>query len=188
MSSPLPEHFKKTKVSNNIECAYRGVDKHAKIEEVQQWWEELEGIYQASAQAIVGMGEGVRDSLQYQAVVDRVVDQKELNIAVSGLMADLTRFSKDLQVIHKLHEGRKGLIVSDDEHADSLGIYDAYMNFNIQYQSIVLPTYAIITEHLAAALEVLNKEVSEQEAANLTNVNVVSDIEPVVKTEESTPA
>ncbi len=133
-----------------------------RFETPEQKWEDLEGIFQASAEGIIEVGNQVNAALAQPLIKDYLTDAAEVKIAVEGLTRDLHNFTEALVKIHDKHKGKTGVFVSQDDNALSLSIFQDYILFNEQFKSVTLPTVLTIMDHIGTAC---NRIMAEHKAA-----------------------
>ena len=154
-----------------VDAAY-GNKPQARFEAPEQKWEDLEAIYQSSAQGIVQIGQQVNAAISQPYVKELLEDPKEVNIAISGLTRDLNNFTDALLKIHNKHAGKTGVISDSKDFALSLSLFQEYVMFNEQFKSVTLPTVLTIMDHIGAAcnriMELHNKQKEAEGTAEAT--------------------
>lgn len=146
----------------------------------EQKWEELEDIFQASANAIVTTGRDVNNALALPGVSLNIENKEDITIAVQGLSKDLNVFAGELATIHQKHEGKTGPIRSQHDVINSMSIFDEYVAFNTKFQSVILPTVLTIMDSVGRACDKVVSELAEPattetvENVDLTTANATT--------------
>lgn len=113
-----------------------------------QSWSMLEDIYKACANSVVSTLQET-SSILNSVEVNKYPDIKaELEVLATGLSKDCEEFSKQLQAIHALHSGKKGLITTPDDVSLNLDVYESYVAFNSQFVGVTTNTVVSISEKL----------------------------------------
>ncbi len=140
-------------------------------EEVKQRWEEIEGIYQASAEGIVDVGVQINNCVD---LIRRVPcsNQQEVIDTVNGVKRDLESFTTQLIDLHKLHEGKTGIINDPDELALCIQIYNQYIAFSDRFKSVIFPIVLTITEAYSESQAIQQQQQNDD---GITDVEIISE-------------
>jgi hypothetical protein len=144
-----------------------------------QTWSSLNDIYMAIAQSIVETGEQVNQCIAMIRSAG-IENNKELSISVNGLTRDITAYTETLLQINAQHSKYSGDVKNGDELALCLSLYEDYLALHNRMRANTLPVILTVTEHLSAAQSVIEQAKKDE----LTDPNVVSDIEVKVKTND----
>lgn len=141
-------------------------------DEVKQRWEEIEDIYQASAHGIVDIGVQINNCLNLirQAPCS---NHKEVIDSINGVKRDLENFTDQLIDLHKLHEGKTGIINDPDDLALCIQIYNQYVAFNDRFKAVVFPIVITITEAYSESQAILQQQ--NQQDDGITDVEIISE-------------
>lgn len=137
--------------------------------QVQQSWEEVDGLFQTIAEGIVNIGQEVNSSIRLMRSLG-VHSNAEVAITVKGLTSDIESFAADLAKIKSRHEGFKGQIKDGEELALCLSVFNDYMVLNDRFRAVVFPAMLTVTEHLTLAMAQASKNQD-----TLTDPTVISD-------------
>jgi hypothetical protein len=165
--------FNKSPVASAVQCAYRNTTPGINAPNAQKW-DDLEETYQAMAHGIVTIGESVNAVLHQPDIKDELEARLDLKIAVSGLFNDLHTFTNMLVKIRHNHLGKKGFIQNDNELVAALEIFDHYTQFNIQFKSVTLPTFATIMDTIQEVIQQV--AISRQHAAAVQAQPVIQPV------------
>lgn len=142
----MTEVFKKNKLAESVESAISPETPLSSIltEEDKQTWEDIEEIYQTSAEGLVSIGKNVDEVVSSVEIPTTEEDTRKLTVLIKGLNRDLVSFANEMVEIHKLHENKKGPIIEDD-FIESIDVYEKYVDLNVRISSIMGPTLVNIT-------------------------------------------
>lgn len=164
--------IKPTNAAVAIHKALGVPEKH--FEAPEQKWEDIENIFQASANAIVTTGRDINSALALPGVALNIENKEELTIAINGLTRDLETFAGELADIHAKHAGRTGPIREQHDIINSLSIFDEYVAFNTKFQSVILPTVLVVMDGIGRACQKISDEMPlPAEDAAQENMNAV---------------
>jgi hypothetical protein len=136
--------------------------------QVQQSWEEVDGLFQTVAEGLVNIGHEVNSSIKLMRSLG-MNSNAEVAITVRGLTSDIESFATDLGKIKSRHEGFKGQIKDGEELALCLSVFNDYMVLNDRFRAVVFPAMLTVTEHLTDAMTQAKKK------DELTDPTVISD-------------
>jgi hypothetical protein len=159
-----------------------------RFEAPEQTWEELEEIYKHSAVTIVQTGQSVNDLITLPGVQQQLERPAELRIAVDGMRKDLERFTAALLKIHAQHEGKTGVITDRDDYILSINVFEQYMEWNTNYQSLITPAMFEITLQLEQAYQSLSKLVTETQTPESEPVSETVEVAAETQTPDATEA
>jgi hypothetical protein len=144
--------------------------------EVKQRWEDLEVIYQANADSLFDIALQIRNCTD---LIRRVPcsNQQEVIQTINGVVRDLDIFTNQLVDLHKLHEGKTGIINDPDELALCISIFNQYSGFNDRFRAVIFPVVITITEAYSEAEAI----VKQNEASD---VDVITDLEIISETKK----
>ena len=167
--------FKEKKTSVLIDNLFNKADIPVP-EEVKQRWEDLEAIYQANADSLIDIAIQIRNCTD---LIRRVPcsNQKEVIETINGVVRDLDTFTNQLVDLHKLHEGKTGIINDPDELALCISIFNQYSGFSDRFRAVVFPVVITVTEAYSEAEEL----VKQSEA---TDTSVITDLEIISETKK----
>lgn len=141
-------------------------------EEVKQRWEEIEEIYQASAHGIVNVGIQINNCINLIRQVP-CSNQNEVIESVNGVTRDLESFTNQLVDLHKLHEGKTGIINDPDDLALCIQIYNQYVAFNDRFKVVIFPIVITITEAYSESQAILQQQ--NQKDDGITDVEIITE-------------
>lgn len=146
-------------------------------DEVKQRWEDLEVIYQANADSLFDIALQIRNCTD---LIRRVPcsNQKEVTDTINGVVRDLDVFTNQLVDLHKLHEGKTGIINDPDELALCISIFNQYSGFNDRFRAVIFPVVITITEAYSEAEE-LAKQIDASDVNVITDVEIISETKKV---------
>jgi hypothetical protein len=115
-------------------------------------WNDLDELYArlvplCTFPARLGTLLGDRD------VVAALPDVKAVTERAKIFAADLDVYARRLMGIHARHRGRTGPITNADENLVSIQIFEAYVQWEASYQSVIMPNLLFIQEQFAAVVE-----------------------------------
>lgn len=149
-----------------------------KNEESNQSWDDLEGIYKSCTEALIVANNSVVELFKIPGVMQNIENRQETKISILGLDKDIKFFSNELKEIHKVHEGKTGLIKDEDELGTCLEIFEKYHSFQTTYQSVIIPTVITLSEEVGKAAQTMNEKIrQEQELLDAQNPNVITELE-----------
>ena len=130
----------------------------------EQYWEELEDIYQQSATTIVETGRSVNQLISVPGIQDQITNPAEVKIAIAGLQRDLELFATSLLRIQAKHIGKTGPIATSDDYVTSVNIFEEYLEWNTNFQSLITPTVFELMTQLETAYQKLSEIIKDAEA------------------------
>lgn len=110
-------------------------------------------------------------------LMDRVDNRSSLLKKIHQMMTDLTRINNMAMAEYKKHEGRTG--DWGDDWIEAVPIMETYNSLLFEYQSLVAPVAASVTEIITRAEIKWQQDIQAAEAAASaqdTSVNVVSEV------------
>lgn len=119
-------------------------------------WGELDGIYVACAQSLVGTLQHVTELVSHPDVVANLAHIGETEVLVKGIKRDIHTFTSDLVKIKARHEGKRGEIRSDEDLLLSIGIHQDYSMFNEMFRTTITPNILTLTDQIANAINSLS--------------------------------
>lgn len=150
------------------------LDKAGIVGDIQQKWDEIDGIYTEIAQGIYQIGVEVNGAIR---LINSLGIHKDVELATSvrGMTRDIEEFSQGLLKIKGRHEGMSGRVKDSEELALLLSVFEDYTALNNRFRAVVFPVMLTVTERLAQAQSMTGAE--EQKMKNLQDPNVVSDVQ-----------
>lgn len=137
------------------------------VDDVKQSWEDLNGFYEKCANAIIAVGNSVNSALSYPGILENVNNAPELKVSVNTLKNDLETFTEELINIKAQHEDKTGIIENENELAESISIFEDYVNFGLKFQTVTTPILVNIIEKVTNSVETMKqKETPENTEAN----------------------
>jgi len=112
----------------------------------RQTWEELEDLYQTTAQNMLATMASVEAVISTPNIIDYVKDKDTYNAAIRTLTNDFNALGDKLVSIHNKHEGKTGPVATEFELSQCFGIYGEYSVFFEQFKGLTLPTIMSITD------------------------------------------
>lgn len=143
---------------------------------ITQNWKQIDEIYEAVATGIVSVASEVNQAIRAINLLG-IQSNAELATNVRALTRDLETYSHDMVVIKSRHEGRSGTVKDGEELALCLSIFEDYVALNDRFRANVFPIVITVTEFLAEAVANNKDKVQEVMVNDLTNPNIVSDVE-----------
>lgn len=141
-------------------------------------WENLNGLLGAIASQFAAYGQ-ILELVRIPELLEEVENKAELNERLQNLAKDIAYCNDMIKEIVSQHNHKSGT-VEEDDYALYLLIGQQYFNLQAKVEELVVPEAISILRILDQA-EIKLKERFKQE--NLTNPEVVSDVEFVEKTE-----
>lgn len=138
----------------------------------RQKWEDLEDLFNDIGGGIIRIGQEINEAL---AIVNPNIHhleaggREELTVTVNGLNSDLKSFASDLAKIHKMHQGRTGIVEADD-YALCLEVFNSYVILQDRFKSLTFNPVVTITEKMISVRGKLEQE-------QLADPKVISDVE-----------
>ena len=129
---------------------------YAAKHDTRGYWGELDGIYVACAQSLVGTLQHVTELVSHPDVVNNLEHIGETEVLVKGIKRDIHTFTSDLVKIKARHEGKKGEIRSDEDLLLSIGIHQDYSMFNEMFRTTITPNILTLTDQIANAINGLS--------------------------------
>jgi hypothetical protein len=123
----------------------------------KQTWEDVDSIYESIAEGIYTNMVNVRDSVQVIQAANTANDNKELLLTVKSVTHDLTTLSNELVQIKSRHEGKVGVIESDEDNSICLSVFSDYATLNDRMRAVIFPALLTLTEFTAEAAEAYRK-------------------------------
>ena len=151
--------------------------------EIKQNWQQIDEIYESIATGIVSVASEVNQAIRAINLLG-VDSNAELAINVRSLTRDLETYSHDMVAIKERHKDFSGPVKDGEELALCLSVFEDYVALNDRFRANVFPVVITVTEFLAEAVSNNKEKVKETMASDLTNPNVVSDIEVKEKVNE----
>ena len=97
---------------------------------------------------------------------------------INGVVRDLDVFTNQLVDLHKLHEGKTGIINDPDELALCISIFNQYSGFSDRFRSVIFPVVITITEAYSESQE-LAKPSEASDISVITDVEIISETKKV---------
>lgn len=176
--------IKKKRTAAQVERAM-GQGNQSRFETPEQKWEELDEIYRLSANTLVETGQSVNQLLGVPGIQEHLEHPKETQIAITGMKNDMENFTAALLRIHALHQGKIGAVSSTEDYVLSLQVFEAYSEWNTNFQSLITPSVFEIISQLQYAYQKMaemlqtNTESSEEAQTSTTPVEVSGE-SPIV--------
>lgn len=142
-----------------------------KLKENTSIWDDLEGIYIASREALLTANSSIAEAYKQPGITDNVPNKKDVIVALRGLDNDLKLFFKDLEEIHSKHKGKTGTTTDELGTVHAIQIFELYTAFDQRYHSSISPTIIFLAEQAGAALQIM------VDANKAIDPNVITDIE-----------
>jgi hypothetical protein len=134
-------------------------------------WSDLEDMYTTSANMLVSANSEMANLYKLPGVVDNVPDKTGTVDHLRGLSRDLKFFSEELVKIHDTHKDNSGIADTPEMTMFAIKTFEHYMNWQNQYQSVIMPTVEFLASQAGFATEALAKTIAE------TDPNVITDVE-----------
>lgn len=157
----------------------------ARFEAPDQYWSDIDKIYEAAAISITESAQSVKEALGRINVGGYADHPQELVIAINGFNRDIQEYATKLLTIREKHHGKSG-IINDEDYRLSLSVADEYMCFSADYQASVLPAIIVIMEQITSAYNNMVKNQPNADKIKET-LNAIDDgrIEPPLVIDES---
>ena len=143
---------------------------------VNKCWDELNEMYVQMTQ-LLGQHSALAVFGSNVELVAMVADKETLSTNFGILANDLTTMNSELTQIHNQHANMTGGAIDPNVLMQTISIFEQYNLFMERHDAVVMPTVYHIIEQLDRAERKLI-EVGKI-ADDLTNVNVISDVEYV---------
>lgn len=144
--------IKKKRTTAQVERAM-GQGNQSRFETPEQKWEELNEIYQLSANTLLETGTSVNQLLGVPGIQEHLEHPKETEIAITGMKNDMENFTSALLRIRERHSGKTGPITSTEDYVLSLQVFEAYAEWNTNFQSLITPSVFEIVAQLQYAYQ-----------------------------------
>lgn len=158
----------------------QAVEELSKFYEVNTSWDDLNELYQKSAEQLAGSFDQLIQLYKTPGLLNFLEQEeyKETKIMFNGIMKDFEQLSEVLKAIHDRHKDYTGGAKTAEDFAFSIEIFEAYNNYTVRYDALITPIFNTIVERAGTALAKIDQAVrDEQERANAQDVNVVTDVE-----------
>lgn len=133
-------------------------------------WDDLKGMYETSAEAMVIANEQLLKLFKIPGILNFIPNAKDTGVMLRGLDKDLKFFSEELSDIYKTHSHRSGKADDGSAMAAVFTTFERYMNWKSRYDATVMPTVIILAEQGGLAVQALT------DALNKADVNTVTDV------------
>lgn len=130
-----------------------------------QTWEELEHIYQTSAEGLYSIISGITSLVEAGTTLDKEDTDKTIGFVVAAVSSDSNKFSKDLVKIHNQHKDKTGIVDDDGEYALYLGLFQAYVEINTVMRNVTLEPMMVISEFVENLVIKKNAELAAEKNA-----------------------
>jgi hypothetical protein len=145
-----------------------------------QTWEELDYIYQSSAEFLYTIMANITAIVETASAIDKVKTDETIGFVVKSISLDSNKFSKDLIAIKERHQEYKGKVGDDNEYMLYLGLFQDYVNVNTVMRSVTLEPMMIVADFLETLGTEKSIEAAKQKEA--ADAAKVVDGEVVVET------
>jgi hypothetical protein len=149
-------------------------------------WDDLKGIYQSCIEGIQEIERNTVKLYQTPHLTDFLEDRVQTAITLRGLQRDLNTFTAEVNAIYKNHSERSGGVTDENDLVATFRIFELYNTFNSRFGAVTLPAVVFLNEQAEKAAKAIDVFVKAQEAQDLTNPNVVSDVVAKEYTAEQT--
>ena len=143
-----------------------------------QKWESLNDLLGVIASQFAAYGQ-ILELVRIPELLEEVENKTELNERLQNLSKDIAYCNDMIKEIVSQHSHRTGLVAEDDYNLYLL-IGQQYFNLQAKIEELVVPEAISILTMLNVAEEKLKERIKQE---NLTNPEVVSDVEFVEKAE-----
>jgi len=134
-------------------------------------WSDLQDLYLTSATMLVEANSQMTNLYKLPGVVDNVPNKQGTVDHLHGLARDIKFFSEELVKIHSTHEVNVGVADTPEMTMFAIQTFEHYMNWQNQYQSVIMPTVEYLAAQAGFAMEAMAKTLTE------TDPNVITDVE-----------
>lgn len=135
-------------------------------------WEDLESIYEENTNMLIAANTSMADVYRLPGIIVNVPDKKGTIDHIRGLAKDVRFFGDQLAKIHSDHAGKTGIVKDSDETVNAIKIYEGYVNWQQEYQSVIIPTITFLSEQAGFAAEEIEKAVGVLDPKVVTDVEV----------------
>ena len=122
-----------------------------------QTWENLQGVSDSISKLVMSMAEQINASVEMVKQVG-CEHYKEFYTVVETTNRDLLKFVDDLNKIKARHAGRHGPVVSAEDNALCLSIFEDYMSFQAYFEGVFHHTLVSFTEYALEAQDRMKKQ------------------------------
>lgn len=145
------------------------VGKNAKINPLNNCWDDLNTIYESCAQLIF-QHVHLASYLRNQPLMCEVVNRDQLVANIQLLSNDLGKLRDELTEINNQHNTKSGGSQDPDEVMFTITIYEQYQLFMQRHDAVVMPTVYHIVEQLDQAEKKLLEKTKQLEEIKNTPV------------------
>lgn len=110
------------------------------------YWGEVDALYIACGTCVLRTLQHAVDLSEQANVSTNDATKKEVQVLINGIRSDCDKYTTDLLAIKALHDGKAGLINTDDELMLSVSIYQDYVEFNNRFNANMVTSILTLTE------------------------------------------
>ena len=140
-----------------------------------QKWEDLDGAYDAAAQAIYTVGSELAALIALPGIKQHIKNPGAFNTALGAINSDLLAFTDELVAIKARHKGKTGQIVESNDLALCLSIFEDYANFTTRFVGVTTP--AVL--ELGGAIDEAKNAMTAEAAATEPVAPTTEEVAPV---------
>lgn len=143
---------KKNKKDNNV-IQFRSV--------MEQRWEDLDPLHIAAVSALQTIALEIQNSIIVLLSHKITHNDPEVQLLNNSFLKDLDDLTTKLLAINEQHKDKKGLIRTENDLADYLGIGQAYSVFANMVTGVLFNTAAEVENKILELKDILTKQQSE---------------------------
>lgn len=166
------KHLKEKRVMKGIKNAFQDRKVQDIMQNADQTWEEMMGIYEECARAIADVTSEFNKATSMIRQL-KLTPTPEVLIHLNGFSNTIEKLCDELLTVKKRHEGLTGVIPIDDI---SLGvsILEDYSVFKERIPSLLMPIMLTLTEFISDGVHAMKQQ---KKLEDLQNPGVISDVE-----------
>ena len=129
-----------------------------------QSWDSIKSIADTVANMLVDVAIEINQTIRLLNAAG--IENKEVTITVNGLKRDLASYTDKVALLKQKHEGRTGMVTSNDEYSECMNVGLEYMSLNEEIRAVFFQPLTTLTEYASTAKQRLAAQ----------NPNVVTDV------------
>lgn len=162
----------------------RNAQELVKLKKDNKCWDDMQSLYSSFSQALVGANAQLNEVYRIPGILEFIPRKDEVTVALRGLSQDIRQFGAELSAIHSKHSDRTGGFSDEADMLTSIQVFEAYTNYQVRYDAVIMPTVTFLLEQaelaLAVAAETAEASKQNEEAkrqSELVDPTVVTDVE-----------